>query len=480
MKIFKKTLCIILVVITLLFCVSCDETCKHEYVWTIIKNSTCKESGIESGTCRLCSETTTKSIPKQTEHQFVWSQTLEPTCIKTGLSTGVCIVCGRESTREVDFAEHDYEWVVTKDSASCIQEGEETGTCRVCADKKTRTFFKHNYSWTTIKKPTCTELGEESGICSGCLDKNYRAIELIPHDYDGLFCQECYKPNSEYLVPNNFNGGITNDKIFQLLSERGFDESVLTKVSINSMGMVNDGSVMIDFSYRGLSFNFDFNEMKAIYPIQDNPNVIQTVTIEANALNVYVIYTDRTRVFIGSLKEKALINRLFVNQDNQLIAVYSNNIALNLGTLVKGQKPVSNLVFEKISGKEEYSVVGTTIVNIVDKEVVIPATFNGLPVTEIGKNAFAGCTDIESIILGTNVRVIGNWAFWKCSNLTKLYLPNENIQIRDGAFYKTNLQNIYFEGSIEERNNKIICNSENEYNKLLFKDIWNYNYNFTR
>ena len=43
--------------------------------------------------------------------------------------------------------------------------------------------------------------------------------------------------------------------------------------------------------------------------------------------------------------------------------------------------------------------------------VTIPSTINGLPVTSIGTNAFAWCSSLTSVTIGTNVMSIGDKAF---------------------------------------------------------------------
>ena len=75
-----------------------------------------------------------------------------------------------------------------------------------------------------------------------------------------------------------------------------------------------------------------------------------------------------------------------------------------------------SLRFQKIAGKEEYRVMGMGTVSSLD--IVIPATYRGLPVTEIGTHAFENETYIESLAIPDSVITIGFQAFWGCENLT--------------------------------------------------------------
>ena len=57
--------------------------------------------------------------------------------------------------------------------------------------------------------------------------------------------------------------------------------------------------------------------------------------------------------------------------------------------------------------------------------IVIPATYNGKPVTRIGKEAFWTCSEIETVTFesGSELSSIGSCAFQYCSNLLSITLP---------------------------------------------------------
>ncbi len=62
-----------------------------------------------------------------------------------------------------------------------------------------------------------------------------------------------------------------------------------------------------------------------------------------------------------------------------------------------------------------YTVMGIGICE--DTEIVIPDTYKGLPVTSIGRRAFYNCTSITSIKIPNSITVIGDSAFTNCSSL---------------------------------------------------------------
>jgi len=87
------------------------------------------------------------------------------------------------------------------------------------------------------------------------------------------------------------------------------------------------------------------------------------------------------------------------------------------------------LEFTPIKGNTEYSVkLGTAVAN----QIVIPAKYNGLPVTAIGGGyAFSGCTGLTSITIPNSVTSIGWDAFngWTASQT--IHIPFATLDEAD-------------------------------------------------
>lgn len=103
-------------------------------------------------------------------------------------------------------------------------------------------------------------------------------------------------------------------------------------------------------------------------------------------------------------------------------------------------------------------------------EIVIPESVSynnkSYPITQIGRSAFGGCSELTSLIIGnkvtsiedeafwgcssltsltigSNVNLIGVYAFRECSGLTSLNIPNSVTNIKGGAFqFCTNLASV--------------------------------------
>ena len=79
-----------------------------------------------------------------------------------------------------------------------------------------------------------------------------------------------------------------------------------------------------------------------------------------------------------------------------------------------------------------YSVTG--IGTCTDTDIVIPSTYNNLPVTNIGENSFKENNSIRSLVTGENVTSIGDSAFENCKSLKTLIMADSLISIGEYAF----------------------------------------------
>jgi hypothetical protein len=98
------------------------------------------------------------------------------------------------------------------------------------------------------------------------------------------------------------------------------------------------------------------------------------------------------------------------------------------------QLPASEgLKFQLNADQQSYFVkrIGTCT----DTVVVIPSTHEGLPVTGIGTYAFYQCTSITAVIIPNSVKSIGDYAFQDCIALLSIDIPSSVTSIGQYAFH---------------------------------------------
>ena len=61
--------------------------------------------------------------------------------------------------------------------------------------------------------------------------------------------------------------------------------------------------------------------------------------------------------------------------------------------------------------------------------IVIPESYNDIPITTIKKDAFSGCSNITSIRIPKSITYIGSTAFENCSQLSEVYISNKDATI---------------------------------------------------
>ena len=104
------------------------------------------------------------------------------------------------------------------------------------------------------------------------------------------------------------------------------------------------------------------------------------------------------------------------------------------------------LKYSMNSDNQSYSVKKGTCTDI---NIIIPETYNNLPVTVIGACAFQFCSGVTSITIPNSVTSIDVDAFYGCTGLTSIMIPNSVTSIESDAFNGcTGLTSITIPGSV--------------------------------
>ena len=67
-------------------------------------------------------------------------------------------------------------------------------------------------------------------------------------------------------------------------------------------------------------------------------------------------------------------------------------------------------------------------------KLILPIEYNGKSITNIGDYAFYSCTGLTSVTIPNSVTSIGNYAFYGCGGITSITIPNSVTKIGNDAF----------------------------------------------
>lgn len=114
------------------------------------------------------------------------------------------------------------------------------------------------------------------------------------------------------------------------------------------------------------------------------------------------------------------------------------------------------LEFELNQDEKSYSVVG--IGDCKDTDLVIPAEYNGLPVTSISDFAFYSYNKFISIEIPDSVTSIGGSAFYGCNKLNRIIMSKNITTIGSYAFMATGFTSVELPEGIKEIGERAFAN----------------------
>lgn len=225
------------------------------------------------------------------------------------------------------------------------------------------------------------------------------------------------------------------------LSEGALDNSI---IFLSACYSGKDGVLATTLMNKGATAVYAYSDtVKGIYADKTCRTVLETLsdgyTVDEALEKAKEKHGDKDNLIFGLWSTEC-----------ELFVTYRRNITLNdLYETIEDKKgdKSSGLNFTLNSDGNSYSVTG--IGTCTDTDIVIPSTYNGLPVTRIANDAFNNSQSFTSVNIPDTVTSIGERAFAWCQSLTSVNIPDSVTSIGEGAFGECLLlSNIFIPESI--------------------------------
>lgn len=303
------------------------------------------------------------------------------------------------------------EWIVTT-AATCELDGVETRVSKTDSTViETRSVAALGHDWDTwgmTTQPTCLVAGVETRACKDCGNNDVRPVAALGHkwgEWEVLVRPSCFTTGIEAKVCKHDDSHVYDTRVISTLGHDWSEWIITTAPTCTTPGI----------------------ETK----ICRNDNVhLETRSIAAlgHDWNIWVVTIEPTATTNG---EEMRICRNNKNHIETRILYATGSAVLQYGL---------------INGGTEYEVAGSSVptydLGIANRvAIVIPAFYNGKPVTSIGYRAFRNNSNIVSVTFaeGSQLESIGDEAFMVCSFLASVApLPAGLKSIGQHAFDSCN------------------------------------------
>lgn len=485
--------------------------------WSVTKSATCIEDGIETRYCLVCGDEETRTFNK-TGHSGTWNVLEAPTCTQNGVEERYCTECGMYETRTAYRTGHSGEWVEVS-AATCTENGYSERICDKCGYKETVTIYAahvygdwwqavaptctesgyerrdcincgkqqerkvaktaHVGEWIVIVEPTCTENGAKTRTCEVCGQGENAAIEKLGHDFsegtctEAKVCSRCgvteygeHVYGEEYLIidPDCERNGI----VWLTCSVCGHVEEVETPNNGHEYGewtVVEEPTCIAQGKERCFCAVCE----KAF------DRVLETIDHE---MGEWVVTTQATCSHEGEkvrkctmcdYTEKDTVSRLdhtivpATCTTDEMCSVCGYIVSKAPGHLYGengcdrcGTSFSSILTYELTEDGNSYRITGGNFYYF-SGELLVPDTYNGLPVTEIGAEAFIDCP-CSSVYIPASIVSIGNSAFDNYDITSVIFEEGSALEsIGDYAFSKSRIKEIRIPEGVKSIGQNAIC-----------------------
>lgn len=390
----------------------------------------------------------------------------EPTCTEKGIKANKCNICGviDESSKE-EIPAYGHKWnngVITK-QATETEEGEIKYTCWRCNATKTETIPKLSAINLQIDENEqywnghyeyrfwCTS-NKDVTYYAECIGKDSEQPVYDSERQDGEIDVDSGKwitvdiPDEDavdiYVFATNVNGDHVSVKVTPNYDNR--PEKPAIKVGDNATATIDGDTITITGTGETYDAAIDWSSIdkSKIKKIIFNGNITYLGDGSFSGFtNVESIILPDILEVIGwdALSKCSALKELKIPNSVKRIEDYAfenctalTNIVFSDSITTIGSSAFSNCTsLDKITLPSELTSLGNGVFENCNAEIIFPASLKCIP--ELGNNA------VKKVKIPEGVEIIGEDAFWGCSNLFEITLPSTITSIESGAFSGTGI-----------------------------------------
>ena len=296
----------------------------------------------------------------------------------------------------------------------------------------TLTACGHTHTYTSqVIEPTCSEQGYTKHTCEcgdtyndtyvNALEHNYATPTYVWQDNKCTATRICSRDNNHIETESVIGIYVKDSDATCTTAETGHYEATFINLAFETQSTTANSYINgeeLGHNYATPTYVWEDNKCTATRICGKDNNHIETESV----IGIYVKDTDAT----CTTAEKGHYKATFTNPAFIMQETAKNSVTIGEPVHIWEYGNCSECgetqLEMKLSSDNQYYIVAG-IGSFTDKELIIPTSYNNLPVKTIGSFAFTNCNSLENIAIPDSITSIGSSALKGCNSLINITLP---------------------------------------------------------